>query len=79
MPGSLRLFQPGQQNWFQGNHVVVGQGQGFEPANLTKNALKETKSLPSYKPARLKMIIKYFGLISKLSSFRFAVYAKSQL
>ncbi len=41
MPGSLRLLQPGQQNWFQGNHVVVGQGQGFEPGNLTKNVLKE--------------------------------------
>jgi hypothetical protein len=36
MPGSLRLLQPGQQNWLQGNHVVVGQGQGFEPGKLTK-------------------------------------------
>jgi hypothetical protein len=33
MPGCLSLLKPGQQNRFQGNHIVVRQGQGFKPAN----------------------------------------------
>ena len=40
MPGSLGLLHPGQQNRFQGNHVVVGQGEGFEPRIQFKLKLK---------------------------------------
>ena len=32
-PGSLGFLQPGKKNWFQCNHVVVRQRQGFKPTS----------------------------------------------
>jgi hypothetical protein len=40
MPGSFGLLQPGQQYRFQGNHVVVGQGEGFEPGYKKRILIK---------------------------------------
>ena len=32
--GCLSLLQPGQQHRLQGDHVVMGEGQGLEPVEI---------------------------------------------